>query len=410
MLRRPVRSLLATCVLVPALVAAVGGCGDDGGGVALKWWDYYGDLPSTNKALSSLIDQYEKAHPNVSIERTTVGFKELKAKIIQGAATGDLPDIVIVDNPDHQALADQGALADLTSQVSRWSGRDAYLPGPWQSTVYRGRNYGIPFASNATALYYNADDLERAGVSPPADWTELRSAAARLTTSERSGFCFSAAASEEGTFTFLPFLWQAGGDLRPFRNPATVDALSLWDDLVNVDRSAPREVVTWTQDDVYNAFISGRCAMMINGPWQLSRFETDKVEFRWEVAPSPRNVRSASALGGENFAIGKGTHTEAAWDVLTWMAEPGHVREALVASGFLPNRKDMVDDPAFSGRNVNVFVDQVEIARPRAYGPVYPQVSSIVSRTFQQTLTRQKTPQQAVEEAAPEIEQLLDRP
>jgi multiple sugar transport system substrate-binding protein len=92
------------------------------------------------------------------------------------------------------------------------------------------------------------------------------------------------------------------------------------------------------------------------------------------------------------------------------MAEPGHVREALVASGFLPNRKDMVDDPAFSGRNVNVFVNQVEIARPRAYGPVYPQVSSIVSRTFQQTLTRQKTPQQAVEEAAPEIEQLLDRP
>jgi multiple sugar transport system substrate-binding protein len=180
--------------------------------------------------------------------------------------------------------------------------------------------------------------------------------------------------------------------------------------LTRSSHSAPREVVTWTQDDVYNAFISGRCAMMINGPWQLSRFETDKVEFRWEVASSPRGVRSASALGGENFAIGNGTHTDAAWDVLTWMAEPDHVRQALAASGFLPNRKDMVDDPAFSGRNVKVFVDQIEIARPRAYGPAYPQVSSVVSAMFQQVLTGQKTPQQAVREAAPEIDQLLDRP
>jgi len=394
-----------------------GGSGQQGGGqqggggggepVTLRWWDYYSDLPETNRAIEAAIRRYMDQNPDVRIERTVIGFADLKPRIIQAAATGEMPDIVIIDNPDHQSFAEQGALADITDYFSEWDGASQYFEGPLQSTMWEGRNYGVPFESNATALFYNADALEEAGIEPPETWDDLRSAARELTTGERSGFLFSAVGNEEGTFTFLPFLWQAGGDVPTFGEEGGVRALTFWDDLVNNDKSVSREVINYGQADVYNQFIAGRAAMMINGPWQLPQLETDNPDFRWELAPWPRDREEASILGGENFAIGATDNVEAAWNVVRWMATPENVREPLRTIG-LPNRKDMVDDEAFSSPQQQLFISQVEIARPRAYGPNYPQISEQIWTAFQGVLSGNTSPEEAARTAAREIQSLLE--
>lgn len=400
---------LAEAALLGTMGCGGGGeQGNSGGEVSLKWWDYYSDLPETDRALNAAIQQYTKQNPNVTIERTKIGFADLKPKLIQAAATNKMPDIVILDNPDHQSFADQGALADLTEYMSGWGGTDQYFEGPLESTMYEGKNYGVPFESNATALYYNADMLEEAGIGgPPETWDDLRSAAKELATGDRSGFLFSAVGTEEGTFTFLPFLWQAGGDVQTIGDEASVRALTLWNDLVNVDKSVSKEVINYAQADVYNQFVAGKAAMMINGPWQLPEFEKDKPNFKWDVAPWPRDVERASILGGENFAVGVTENTEAAWEVVKWMATPEHVKKPLLTIG-LPNREDMADDPAFSGDpQKEVFVDQVAVARPRAYGAKYPQISEQIWTMFQSVLTGQESPQAAAAEAGKQINPLL---
>jgi len=408
---------LAGAAMLGAAGCGGGGSGQQGGGqqggggggpITLRWWDYYSDLAETNEAIKAAIRRYMDQNPDVKIERTTIGFADLKPRIIQAAATGEMPDIVIIDNPDHQSFAEQGALADITDYFSQWDGASQYFEGPLQSTMYEGRNYGVPFESNATALYYNADALEEAGIDPPETWDDLRSAARKLTTGERSGFLFSAVGNEEGTFTFLPFLWQAGGDVQTFGGEAGVRALTFWNDLVNNDRSASREVINYGQADVYNQFIAGRAAMMINGPWQLPQLEIDKPEFRWDVAPWPRDREEASILGGENFAIGATDNVEAAWNVVRWMAEPENVKDMLITIG-LPNREDMADDEAFTDDPQQaVFVEQVEIARPRAYGPNYPQISEQIWTAFQSVLSSGTPPEEAAQRAAQEIEPLLE--
>lgn len=411
-------SLWATIAIVAvASLLAVVGCGgddDEGSGekgskepVTLTWWDYYGDLEETNNLLNKAARQYEKEHPNVTIKRTTFGFADLKPKIIQAAATNELPDILIVDNPDHQSLADQGALADLTDKVSDWEDRDAYFDGPWQSTQYEDKNYGVPFESNATGLFYNRDLFRTAGIKdPPKTWEELRTTARGLTDGRTAGFCFSANADEEGTFTFLPFLWQAGGDVQTIGDEPSIKALTFWDQLVNQDGSAPSQVVSWGQGDVFNRFIAGRCAMMINGPWQLDPLETDPPGFGWGVAPWPSDAESASILGGENWAVGANQDVDAAWEVIDWMSDPDHVRAPLRSVG-LPNREDMADDEAWSDPQTSVFVDQVEIARPRAYGARYPEISEEINRMYQQVLTGEATPNEAAKQASEAIGPLL---
>src|SRR5437879_4992064 len=144
---------ISTSAAITLLEACGGAGGSAGSGpVTLTIWDYFN--PPGAGYLQLLAD-YSKAKPNVKLQRTAIPFADLKQKIIQGAAARQLPDILVIDNPDHQAFSSMGILADLTSQISSWGQGKEYITGPWTSTTWKNKNYGIPNNSNCLALYYN---------------------------------------------------------------------------------------------------------------------------------------------------------------------------------------------------------------------------------------------------------------
>jgi multiple sugar transport system substrate-binding protein len=370
----------------------------------LQWWDYYND--TAQEGVEALIAAYEEAHPDVTIERTYIGFGDLKARIIQAAATSTMPDILIVDNPDHQAMASQGALADLSSYIADWAPKDQYFGGAWSSTVYEDKNYGVPYDSNATALYYNQDLLDEAGVSVPTTWDELRDAAAALTSGDRSGFCLSLIATEEGTFTYLPFLWGNGGDIPEISSESNIEALTLLNAMMNEDGSISKAALNWSQGDANNQFLAGKCAMMINGPWQLPSLTEAGINFG--VSTWPNNGTPTSILGGENFAIGAGSNIEAAWATIEWMTQPENLLEAHLISNHFPNREDIAADPAFNDDPIKkTFTEQIAVAKARAYGPNYPQISEQIMAMVQSVLIGARTPEQAATDTATAITPLL---
>lgn len=373
----------------------------------LTWWDYYTD-GTTNEVMNNYISSYEAAHPDITIERTSIGFGDLKARIIQAAATNTMPDIVIVDNPDHQAMAAQGALADLTSYITDWEGNGQYYEGPWSSTIYDGKNYGVPFGSNATALYYNVEALQEAGIEPPKTWDDFRAAAQTLTTADRAGFCLSLINTEEGTFTYLPFLWGNGGDIPDLAGQADVEALSFLNTMMNEDKSIPKDALNWGQGDVNNQFMAGKCAMQINGPWQIPTLTAADLGFTWNVADWPNNGTPTSILGGENFAVGNGANVEAAWDVIKFAADPENLLLAYQGSGYITSRKDLADAPLFTEDPViAVFAQQVAVAKARAYGPNYPEISADIMTMVQGVLTGGVSPEDAAQATADTIQPLL---
>jgi multiple sugar transport system substrate-binding protein len=373
----------------------------------LTWWDYYTD-GSSNEAMNNLIAAYQEAHPDVTIERTSIGFGDLKQRIIQAAATNTMPDIVIIDNPDHQAMAAQGALADLTPYISEWDGNGQYYDGPWSSTIYDGKNYGVPYGSNATTLYYNVEALEEAGLEPPKTWDELRAAAQALTTPDRAGFCLSLINTEEGTFTYLPFLWGNGGDIPDLGGEANIEALTFLNAMMNEDGSIPKDALNWAQGDVNNQFMAGKCAMQINGPWQIPSLNAADLTFTWNVSDWPNNGTPTSILGGENFAAGNGDNVEAAWDVISWVTSPENLLPALITSGYITSRQDLADDPTFTEDPITVvFANQVAVAKARAYGPNYPEISAEIMNMVQGVLAGGVDPAQAAQATADVVQPLL---
>src|SRR5512139_391300 len=94
---------LAACApAAPAPGGAAASAGAAAAAVAtLAWWDYMGDAAtsSNGKAVETQLAKYNASQSKVKVERTNIPFADLKQKLLQGAAAGQLPDTVIIDNP-----------------------------------------------------------------------------------------------------------------------------------------------------------------------------------------------------------------------------------------------------------------------------------------------------------------------
>ncbi len=143
---------LVWMVLVGFLILVVSACSDSTGSedeetsgdegsegeqTTIKIWDYMEPGSSSDREQEALIEQYEEENPNITFERTYMPFADLKTKLLQGLGAGELPDIVVIDNPDHQSFAQAGVFADITEKVEAWGEADQYFEGPMASARWK---------------------------------------------------------------------------------------------------------------------------------------------------------------------------------------------------------------------------------------------------------------------------------
>ena len=372
--------------------------------------DPWAAAPQLSDALDAQIARFMEANSNITVERSTVPFAEFRQQLIQGAFAENLPDIVLIDNPDFHAFAALGVLADLTEQVDAWGEADLYFPGHWSSTVYHDANYGIPVFSNCLAWFMNSDMQAETGVATPTNWDELREAAAALTTEDRFGLSLSAKLSEEGTFQFLAFLWSAGSDLATINDEGGQKALQLWVDLVN-DGYMSQGVLGWGQWDAKDEFGNLRAAMNMNGPWVLGSLTGDYPDVNWEASAVPGDAVTTTILGGENYGVTAGSqNVDAAWEFISWTQQPDNYKQFLTETSQFSSRMDLIDDPYWADEDdavLSVFQEQVQVARARAYGPNYLEMSTAVQEALQAAISGESSVKDALDRAAEVITPLL---
>jgi multiple sugar transport system substrate-binding protein len=354
----------------------------------------------------------------IAIDVREIRFDDLVTDTLRAVATGTNPDLIAIDNPDHAAFASRGAFLDITDRVAESDviEIDRVFPGPLSSLTWDGRVYGIPRASNTIALYYNKDLFRDAGLDPddpPATWDELLAAARTLTDPDNDvyGLAFSARASEEGTFQFLPWAQMAGGSFDNLDADGVAEALALWDTFLDEGLASP-DTLTRGQWDSTGTFNGGNAAMAISGPWELGRMAQD-ADFDWGVTLLPvpeEGGERASALGDFNLAIFANTeHPDAAFQFLEYFWSqadriwPEFTRmPAIEGVELAPTGDERIDSAAA------VFAEQLRYARNRGPHPEWPRISQHIQDAFQTVLTGQAEPQEALDRAAEEIDALVN--
>jgi multiple sugar transport system substrate-binding protein len=378
-------------------------------------WHIFGT--QTEPGLAN-IARFNEVNKDIQIDGKFIPFGQLSQQLIKGIATGDVPDLITVDNPTVASFADQDVLTDLSARVKASSvvTQDRYFPGAWTNTIWNGKQFAVPGEVNTLVLYINQDMFRARGLDPtkpPQSWEELTVAAAHLTdpATGKYGVGFSAIQTEEGTFQWLPFLYQSGATLASLASPDAEAALELWVDWVQKGY-ASRDVLVKRQFEMTDAWVAGNTGITISGPWELPRINRD-AKFAWTTAPMPvrerKNIRS-TALGGYVWAIPNGaSHPDAAFQVIEFMSQPEQMARSY-AGGRLPPVKDVKPQAALPHEEVyEMFMRELQPAHPRGPSPAWPQISEALQRAIQEAVTGQQKPAQALQTASATIAPLLKR-
>ena len=361
------------------------------------------------------IKSFNESQTSYRIDARLVPAGQLLTELIKAVATGSVPDLVTLDNPNVASFAAQSALLDLTDRIKQ-SGAikpEVYFKGPWASGQWQGRSYAIPRDANTLVLCYNADMFRAKGLDPdkpPRTWSELVSAAAKLTDPAKSvyGFGFSAVQGEEGVFQWLPFLYQAGGSIDHLETPEAVSSLQLLVDFVK-SGAASLDVINEKQYEVTNTFMAGNAAIVPCGPWELPRLQKE-AKFEWRLALLPvkdgKNIQ-ASSLGGYDWVIPKdAADADGAFKFIEFMADPKIVAEGW-KTGRLPPRTDViVADPQWP-QAYAMYHEQLATARARGPHPQWPELSRAMQTAEQEAITGRRSAAEALADAAKKIQPIL---
>ena len=361
------------------------------------------------------IKSFNESQSEYRIDPRIVPGPQISTELVKAIASGSVPDLVTIDNPIVASFSAQGSLTDLTERVSksRFIKPDIYFKGPWDSGLWKGKIFAVPRDANTIALYYNADMFRAKGLDPnkpPTTWSELVATAEKLRDPEKNvyGIGFSALQGEEGTFQWLPFLHQAGGSIEHLDRPEAVEALELWANLVK-NKIASRDVITQRQYEVANTFMAGNTAMILGGPWELPRMQTE-AKFDWRLALLPvkdgKDIK-ASALGGYDFVVPKGAHeVDGAFRFIEFMSNPDILNEGW-KSGRLAPRSDVVVAQPLWPQAYAIYREQLQSARARGPHPQWPDISRAIQTAIQEALTGTKPANVALQEAAQKIAPIL---
>lgn len=362
-------------------------------------WDYF-ETDAQKQMMKSLIDEFNASQDEYEASHVYVPFADYEKQLTLGIASGELPDLVILDGCGMASFIQLGLFGDISDADINW---DEYMEGPMESTMLDGKHYGIPFATNCTALFYNKDLFDAAGIDYPDEnttWDEFHEMAKALTKDRVSGFGNAATNTDEGTFQCLQWLYTAGGSYTDIEDG--VDAYKLMQEMIE-DGSWTKECVNWTQSDVNNNFMAGNLAMQQNGPWQIPGIEANAPDLNYGVTVLPKkdadSEQATSILGGENMGVVNKDDTSGAEAFLKYYDQTDVMVDAMKQYGSYPPKTEAAKDSYWTDDPIQkAFLTQIDTSIPRGPSAAWPSYSSAIQTGFQEVMTSAKTPEQAAKD------------
>ena len=271
-----------------------------------------------------------------------------------------------------------------------------------ESQTVNGKLVAMPFFTDAPALYYRKDLLEKYGVSVPKTWDELTTAAQKIQDGERAegkadfwGYVWQGNAYEGLTCDALEWVKSFGGGqiIEPdgsvsINNPNAIKALETakgW-----VGTISPEGVLAYGEEDSRGVWQTGNAAFMRNWPYAygLGNGDDSAVKGVFDVATLPVGKEgdpSAATLGGWNVAVSKfSLHQDAAISLALYLGGPEAQKIHAMRAGNLPTIMALYDDAEIAAAKPiiplwkNVFLNAV----PRPSAPTLGKYSEVSSKFF----------------------------
>lgn len=287
---------------------------------------------------------------------TTDQFGQYRLWLAAGATDIDLYQTDVIWAPQ---LADH--FVDLTEAAKDLIPQ--HFPSIIESQTVNGKLVALPIFTDAPALYYRKDLLEKYGKQPPKTWAELTETAQMIQDAERAegktdlwGFVWQGNAYEGLTCDALEWVKSHGGGqiVEPdgtisINNPNAVAALEQAKSWVGT--ISPEGVLAYQEEEARGVWQTGNAVFMRNWPYAytLGNGDDSAVKGLFAVTTLPvgkEGDSSAATLGGWNVAVSKySTKQEAAISLAMYLAGPEAQKQRAINESNLPTIIALYDDP-----------------------------------------------------------------
>jgi len=389
-------------------------------GKVTAWYVFAGDSPQ-GKSMPQLAKAFNQANPGITVDVQFGGGGDFAQKILTAVAGGAPPDAMTIDVIWPARFATANAVIALDEYAKRdGENLNDFIPAALDACTYNGKVYALPLQTGAPILVYNKTLFKEAGLDPekpPATWDEQVSFAQKLTKAPGQWGVNVPLGHIEWPVMFLwhPLVWQNGGELTDkqytkdlFNSQQGVEALQYWVDLIH-----KYKVGTMTPPAYGQAFASGKFAMSVEVPSEISYLEGLKVPFEFGTAVLPKKVAAASNLGGWNWAVAKGgANPDGAWEWVRWATS----RDSLISwnqsvTMIAPRKsvqdstayqKFMKDEPHWKG-----VLDTIPIIRVRPKLVNYLEWSDKVGQAIESAMYNRASAKDALDQAAKACDEIL---
>jgi len=414
---RMLAALVATALFA---IAGCGGGGDDSGGTPKAekatqakasgnvTWCIGKD---TTGAFGTVVDNFNKANPKAKVkllELPESADDQRRLEIQRLRAKSSECDVLGMDVIWTAEYAAQGWLKDVSDYISQ--NGDKFIKSTVDTTNYQGKNWAVPFNSNAGFIFYRTDQVQ----SAPKDWESLYKDAA-----DNNGIVYQGFRYEGLTVDFLELLYSKGGSIvsddgkKATANSQEVkDVLKFMADGIK-DGAAPKAVTTYKEEEARRAFESGNATFMRNWPYAYALDKKSKIGSKFDIATFPgfSGQSGAGVLGGYNLGISAFSKNPSGSLAFIEFATKPDQQQIMATEASLPPVTSATYDSAAVKKAMPFAAElktAIEQAKPRPVSPVYPQISEAVYNNVYDALQGKASPDEAASKMNDEIQKALE--
>ena len=392
---------------------------------------------------------FKATYPNIEVDNQNIDYNQLLDKLRTALLGNAAPMVVRLQILGGIEFSSKGYFQELKPEDVGYPTAD-FWPGAMKSVMYDGVPYGVPTNNETMAFIWNADLFKRAGLDPekpPATWDDVVTYSKQIHDKLGvPGYGLVAKQNAGNTpFRFMPQLWAFGGGALDeasaaptyqeveINNAGAKAALQASYDMYVRDKSVPVSALTNTQNENQNPFIAGQLGMMIAHPAEYAKMvdlaskatgadkemaDTVVANMRYGLIPQGPE-RRAVVFGGSNIHIIKNDYVDGGLDeqaakalVCFWTSPEWSTKLAWVDSnpgnlrGFKTEwMKERLDTIKFLDVTTSMLPNGIPF-------PVIPEATEImniiVPDMLQNALTGKMTVDQAADDAAGKVKELLE--
>lgn len=358
--------------------------------------------------LGVLADAFMEEFPDVSVEVTAVPWDAAHDRIVTAIAGGEVPDVSLIGTTWMGEFAVLGGLEPTPDSIDQ----SQFFEGAWDTTVVDGVSYGVPWYVETRVLYYRTDLAEEGGFNQaPANWDELTQLA-QATVDGGAEYGISLQPGGIGAWqTFMPFFWQAGGEIVDEENNFTIDSEACVESLTYYDSFFEAGLSQDTVSDVpvEGLFADGSVGAFISGPWMIGVITDAGADpATWALAHQPTQASGTSFVGGGNLAVFEQSDNKpAAWAFVEYLSRPEVQVTWYETVNDLPAVHAAWDDDALAGDELlSTFGEQLDDAKSPPAIPTWEQVASALDGQIEQVTVGGTSPEDSCQAMQAEAESI----